>query len=526
MGLKVARQLGYPKGPLLILSIVQLGKQPEVPFLGIALDHSSARDAPLFVQLAVALSDAIRQGRLQAGDRLPGTRTLAASLGLNRNTVVAAFDELRAQGWLETSRGSGSFVSASMPRRRRAVVDSRPRVFAARPHYSFHRRRTRVPVDSHSHIGVDYNLGGGSPDARLAPIDGLARAYRRALRRHHRDALDYGDPRGAKPLRVALAEMLRHQRGLVVDSDDILVTRGSQQALALIALTLLRRQDRVAVAALSYDQAWSVFRLAGAKLCGIPTDCDGLIIDRVAKRLAEDPLRAVYLTPHHQYPTTAVLSAPRRLALLELARRNRFMIIEDDYDNEFHWSGRPLLPLAASDQAGVHGSNVIYVGTLSKVLAPGLRIGYVIAPRPVLDQLSALRVVIDRQGDHIVEIAIAELIEDGELGRHIRKVKKVYAQRRERLAFELRHRLDDWVSFSLPPGGLAFWVRLNRGLDACDIAERALAVGVACSPARSFALDGRPRPYLRLGFAAANEEEIVEGVRRLALVIKASVGKA
>ncbi len=498
-------------------------KQPEAPFLDIALDHSSARSAPLFVQLAVTLANAIGQGRLQAGDRLPGTRTLAVSLGLNRNTVVAAFDELRAQGWLETSQGSGSFVSASMPRRRRAVVDSPLRALAARPHYSIHHRRIRVRVDSD--VGVDCNLGGGSPDSRLAPLDGLARAYRRALRRHHRDGLDYGDPRGAKPLRVALAKMLRHQRGLVVDSDDILVTRGSQQALALVALALLRPQDRVAVAALSYDQAWSAFRLAGAKLCGIPTDRDGLLIERVAKRIAERPLRAVYVTPHHQYPTTAVLSAPRRLALLELARRNRFIIVEDDYDNEFHWSGRPLLPLAASDQRGVHGSNVIYVGTLSKVLAPGFRIGYVIAPRPVLDQLSTLRVVIDRQGDHIVEIAIAEMIEDGELGRHIRKVKKVYAHRRERLATELRHQLDGWVSFSLPPGGLAFWVRLGQGLDACDITKRALAVGVACTPARAFALDGRPRPYLRLGFAAASDEEIVEGVRRLALVIKAGSGK-
>jgi GntR family transcriptional regulator/MocR family aminotransferase len=328
--------------------------------------------------------------------------------------------------------------------------------------------------------------------------------------------LDYGDPRGSARLRAALAEMLARARGLAVDESSLLVTRGSQMALWLAAHALVAPGDVVAVEALGYRPAWDALRAAGARLEPLPVDRGGLRVDALAALCTRRSLRALYLTPHHQYPTTVTLTAPRRIELLRLARRHRFAVLEDDYDHEFHYQGRPVLPLASADPGG----SVVYVGTLSKVLAPALRLGYLVAPPPLIERLAAERVLVDRQGDRVLEEAVAELLEEGEVQRHVRRVRRIYRARRDILATELTARLGDRVRFALPSGGMALWCEAP-GIDTTAWEARALAAGVGFQAARRFTFDGRPRAAARLGFAPIDERAIVEAVRRLAAVIDA-----
>jgi GntR family transcriptional regulator/MocR family aminotransferase len=355
-------------------------------------------------------------------------------------------------------------------------------------------------------------MSGGVPDLRLLPIVEIARAYRRALRRHARALLAYGDPRGEPRLRAAIAGMLAQSRALPIGADDVLVTRGSQMALDLVARTLLSPGDVVAVEALGYPPAWQALSQTGAELMAVPVDDDGIDVDALEKLARRRALRAVYLTPHHQYPSTVTLTAARRLALLDLARRQRFAIIEDDYDHEFHYEWHPVEPLASADSSGL----VVYIGTLSKILAPGLRLGYVVAPRRLLDHVAVRRLYVDRQGDHVTEHAIAELVEDGELGRHARRMRRVYMRRRDALVAALRDKLGAALSFDVPPGGMALWARVARGIDADAWTERARAKKLVVHPGRQFAFDRRSRPYLRLGFAALDETELKDAVKRLA----------
>ncbi len=221
---------------------------------------------------------------------------------------------------------------------------------------------------------------------------------------------------------------------------------------------------------------------------------------------------AVYVTPHHQYPTTAVLSAGRRLALLELARAKRIAVIEDDYDHEFHHEGRPVLPLASADPAGV----VVDLGALSKILAPGLRLGFVVASARLLEKLAAIRTFIDRQGDHSLERAVAELLEDGEVQRHARRPPRAYLARRDALTAALGQHLGDALTFEPPAGGMAIWARAAPGIDVDARATRALGRKVAFSTAKRFAFDDRKRGFVRLGLASLDEKELREAVRRLA----------
>src|SRR5262249_52253572 len=282
-----------------------------------------------------------------------------------------------------------------------------------------------------------------------------------------------GDPRGHERLRAALASMVSTVRGLAAGPESVLVTRGSQMGLDLLARTLIAPGDVVAVEAFGYRPAWEALRLAGARLVPLPVDAGGLRIDALEDLAARERVRAVYVTPHHQYPTTAVLTPGRRLALLALARAQRIAIIEDDYDHEFHYDGRPVLPLASADDAGV----VVYVGTLSKILAPGLRIGFVVAPAPLVDRLAAVRSFVDRQGDRAVERAVAELLEDGDVQRHARRVRRIYQGRRDALAEALGRELGTVISFAPPAGGMALWARVDPSVDPDAWAERALSKG-------------------------------------------------
>ena len=309
--------------------------------------------------------------------------------------------------------------------------------------------------------------------------------------------------------------MLSSTRGLAAGADDVCITRGSQMAIALLARTLLAPGDVVAVEEFGYRPAVETFRAQGAKVVPLPLDRQGLKLEPLERLARAGGLRAVHVSPHHQFPTTVTLSAARRLRLLELARTYRFAILEEDNDHEFHYDGRPILPLAAADREGV----VAYVGTFSKVLAPALRVGYVVAPRPLLERLVAHRLHIDVHGDRVLEHALAELIEEGEVQRHIRRVRRVYAARRDVLVQALRARLGGALEFDVPAGGIGLWTRVVDGIDVEAWSARAREHGAVFVTARSLAVDGKPRPFARLGFAALDPAEIEEGVRRLAAAL-------
>jgi len=356
---------------------------------------------------------------------------------------------------------------------------------------------------------------GGLPDPRIAPVTAIARAYRNALSgRGATRLLDYGEPQGHERLRTALAQMLSATRGIPVGPESLVITRGSQMGLYLVSRALISPGDVVAVEALGYRPAWEALKQAGARLVPLPVDGAGLEVDALCELVARERVRAVYVTPHHQYPTTATLSAGRRLQLLELARRERLIVIEDDYDHEFHYDGRPILPLASADEAGV----VVYVGTLSKILAPGLRLGYVAATKEVVGRLASRRQFIDRQGDQAMECAVAQLLDDGEVQRHARRARRVYQSRRDALVQALSDELSGVLTFQPPIGGIALWARAEGGLDVDAWAERCRAREVYFQVARRFAFDGRPRNFVRLGFAACSESELREAVRRMASV--------
>ena len=480
----------------------------------VALDAGA--DLPLFLQIARAISDDVARGRLRPGGALPGSRTLAATLEVHRTTVVAAYAELAAQGWITTRPGGATRVASVMP-------DPRPRRFSSRV-----RPRTGVPARA----GFDVEalpspplapppppgalaLWGGVPDVRLVPRDVIGRAWRRAVRGSHALLAYASDSRGEPRLRAALAGVVSATRGLAATADDVLVVRGSQMALDLAARALIRPGDVAAVEAPGYGPARRVLERSGARVVPVPVDRDGVDVAALEALAVRAPLRVVHLTPHHQYPTTVTLSPARRLALLELARRARFAVLEDDYDHEFHYDGRPVLPLASADAHGV----IVYIGTLAKVLAPGLRLGYVVAPRPLLDRMTAERRLIDWHGDQVLERAVAELIEDGELQRHVRRMRRIYERRRDVLCAGLDRRLPGILFYRRPAGGMALWADVERGVDVEAWAARARTAGLFFQTGRTFAFDGRPTPHLRLGFAVANERELTQAVGILARTV-------
>ncbi|MEZ4308590.1 MAG: PLP-dependent aminotransferase family protein [Polyangiaceae bacterium] len=432
---------------------------------------------------------------------------------MHRNTVIAAYRELSAEGWIVTRPAGGTFVSAELP-------DAKPRRFArvavprdqvpARVGFEMPPAPPRVEIPPQPAAGT-LVFASGLPDVRLAPVAELSRAYRRALRRAGPRLLGYGEPAGEPRLRAALAGLLAEARGLSAAPENVLVTRGSQMAIDLCAKVLLSPGDVVAVEALGYGPAWAALRGSGARLVPVPVDGGGVRADALAARERRERIRALYLTPHHQYPTTVGLLPGRRLQILQMAAEQRIAVLEDDYDNEFHYAGRPVLPLASADRAGV----VLYVGTLSKILAPGLRIGFLVAPQPFVERAAALRQVMDRQGDRTVEEAVAEMLEDGEVQRHARRMRGVYAARREALGAALEKHLAGAITFELPQGGMAIWGAVDPSIDVEAWAARGAAAKVAFSTARRFAFDGRARGFVRLGYANLTEREIEDGVKRM-----------
>jgi GntR family transcriptional regulator/MocR family aminotransferase len=463
------------------------------------------RGLPLPRQIAEAIQHDVGSGRFRSGDRLPSIRALADQLGVARKTVRAALTELERQGWVVCQPRSGVFIADHPPERAPAI---RARRIANTPAYDQARvALPRRPVSPRAR----FDLLGGVPDLSSAPTAALARALRRSVATdRHGALLDYGDARGEPRLRASLAKWLAGTRGLTADPAAVHTVRGAQNGLYLAGRALLAPGDRVAIEAYAHPSPSALFRLLQFDLVPVPVDGAGMDVAALEALDADRRIRAVYLTPHHQLPTTSTLSPPRRKHLLELARKRRWLILEDDYDHEFQYAGAPVLPLAHEDRHGV----VVYFGTLSKVVAPGLRIAFVVAPPPVIDRIAAYRRFVDVQGDQILERAVCDLLEDGEIDRHIRRMARIYRARCAALCEALRSELPI-LRFAPPAGGMAVWAEAP-GIDVDAWAARALELGVSFQPASLFACGDVALDALRIGFAACDEAELREAVRRMA----------
>jgi GntR family transcriptional regulator/MocR family aminotransferase len=465
---------------------------------------SPASEEFVYLQIAHALMREIGRGRLNPGDSLPGYRNLAEQLGVSRNTVMAAYRELQVEGWVVSTPGEGSVVAESPPKR---VPDE-----IAEPGQPMGFDLPGVEGSEAKTSSVNLlKVASGLPDPHLLPGAELARAYRRALTLNAQANLKIEDSQGHPQLREALARMLASTRGIPAQPDQILVTRGSQMALFLAAQALLNPGDCVVVEALGHRGAWEAFAQAGARCLPVPVDDQGLHVESLAELLCVEPIRAVFLAPDRHYPTLVPLSAERRAQLMALAKEYRFAVLENAQDTEFHFDGRPLAPLASEDPAGV----VVHIGTLSKIFSPNLRLGFVHGPLPLVKRMTQLRQALDRQGDMVLERAFAELIDDGEILRHLNRMHQVYLRRRDALCDALKRHLGDRLSFKVPEGGLSIWAEVAEGIDVDRWAARALECGVAFRPGRHFAFHGGPVQGLRLGFSNYSEPELEEVALRM-----------
>ncbi|GGD70419.1 MocR-like pyridoxine biosynthesis transcription factor PdxR [Croceicoccus mobilis] len=480
---------------------------PRPRSLALSRRISSDRSAPLYMQLVHALIHEIERGRLPPGAPLPSSRDLASELSLNRKTVVTAYEELVAQGWLEADGRRGTSVATNLPDRQKPVASvNEPR--QRKPVYRFNPAPERsIAVPTGSRIKLDE----GSPDGTLFPTEILARFYRRAAMSAARGRrLGYRDPRGSEALREQIAAMLREERGLVLGPQNICVTRGSQAGIALAA-RLLARPGAVALAeALTYEPAVAALRATGQQVMPVRMDEDGIVVEDVERLCRTRQVSALFLTPHHQFPTTVSLSPQRRLRLIEVARQFGFAIIEDDYDHEYHFGLQPLLPMASYAP-----DVVVYVGSLSKLLLPALRVGYIVAPEPVIEALAHQTSITDGMGSTLTEDTVALLLEDGEVRRHARKAARIYGERRDAFAQAVHRSLGDYADARLPSGGLAMWLNFHDRQALDRIEHGALAQGISFAMSESYRLAHDSPHGLRLGFASHPESETVAAIEVL-----------
>ncbi|SFS83137.1 MocR-like pyridoxine biosynthesis transcription factor PdxR [Sphingobacterium wenxiniae] len=465
----------------------------------IQLDEKS--DKAVYLQIADAIIKDIHSGRLKAGDALPGSRNLAQLLKVNRNTVVEALNVLIIEGWVISKERQGTFIADTLPDFKEVQKSNR---VVSTPKSTMH---------SHYHLQFD----DGSPDSKIAPITELARAYRQIFNLKARwQMVGYGNELGGLEFRKSIVQMLNHQRGMQVNEQNICITRGSQMAMYLTAQYLFTKNDYVIVENPGYKPAWSAFENTGAKLLPASVDKDGLLIDDVVSYLKSGKkIKAIYVTPHRQYPTTVTLSLKRRLELIRLSNEYGFTIIEDDYDNEFHFGYRPVLPLSSFTEL----KNYVYVGTMSKVVAPALRIGYLASNDDALiEKVGSLRKIIDVQGDSIMEQAVLQLIKDGTIKRHIKKATNHYKAKRDFMATVLNKHIKSKATYAIPEGGLAFWIVPNTQIDWSQVSQTLKNKGIKIITPDTYSF-AETVNGIRLGYGSLSEKELEEGIIALAEIL-------
>ena len=485
-----------------------------VPFIALQLDRRSR--VPLQRQLYDEIRTAILSGRLAPGARVPATRVLASDTGTSRNTVSGAFDQLLSEGYLEGKVGSGTYVARMLPedllRVTRQPGPSRPVI--ARACLS---RRGRmlggIPASLRSReIATEQAFRTGLPAFDEFPRALWARLGARLLRHAPSAVLTYGDPAGYRPLRRAIAEYLRAARGVNCSAEQVIVTAGSQQALDLAARLLLDPGDAAWVEDPGYLGARGALRAAGVRSIPVPVDSGGLSVVEGEKRAPKARLACV--TPSHQYPLGMTMPLSRRTSLLAWARRHRAWIVEDDYDSEFRYSGRPLQALQGLDPIGC----VIYTGTFSKVLFPSLRLGYMVVPESLVDTFVSARALVDRHPPGLEQAIVAEFLAEGHFARHVRRMRTLYAERQEALVLALGREFGGAIEASPAEAGMNLTAWLRGNASDLELSNKAAQVGVVVTPVSAYALEVKPRSGLLLGYAAFSTRQIREGVRKLAQI--------
>lgn len=465
---------------------------------------------PLYRQLSDWFRRAILEGRLRPGQRVPSSRSLAAELKLSRIPVLAAYEQLLAEGYLESFTGAGTCVARAIPGGASRPAAARP---GRAPAEVARRVSRRVRATREKEPSWLLNLGAfrvGLPALDRFPSPIWAKLVGRHARKPTLKSLYYGEPQGLAPLREAIAAYLGAFRAVRCDAAQVIVTTGSQQGLQLTAQVLLDPGDRVWVEEPGYPGAHLALSLAGARMVPVPVDGEGLDVAAGLKRTAE--ARAAYITPSHQFPLGVTLSAGRRLQLLDWASRSRAWIIEDDYDSEYRFGGRPLASLQGLDADG----RVIYVGTFSKVMFPAMRLGYLVVSKGLVPAFIAAREATDTCSSGLYQAAMADFIREGHFARHIRRMRKLYQLRRRALVEAIR--VEAWGRLEVvgAEAGMQLTALLPRGMDDVAAARRAAEQGVSARPLSSCCLKRPARGGLILGYGGVEPRDIREAMKKLA----------
>jgi GntR family transcriptional regulator/MocR family aminotransferase len=477
-----------------------------------------AAEAPLFRQLYEGLRRRILEGTLAPGVRLPATRGLADELGVSRNTVLTAYEQLLAEGYLEGKIGSGTYVTRMLPEEMIQVRQTAEPVRPMLPNRRALSRRGELLAQTLSTVartsGVPRPFQIGVPALDAFPYE----TWMRLVARHHRrppySLLSYDHPAGYVPLRKAVAAYLGPARAVHCDPEQVLVTTGAQLGIDLIARVLLDPGDTAWVEDPGYPNARVALQGAGVGVVPVPVDRDGLDVAAGAARGPD--ARLVYVTPSHQYPLGVTMSLSRRLALLDWARRANAWVVEDDYDSEFRYAGRPLAAMQGLDRDG----RVIYLGTFSKVLFPALRLGYLVVPPDLVDAFVAARAVLDRQSPTLTQAVVADFLHEGHFHRHIRRMRTLYRERQETLLRAAGRELGGLLEVYPCETGLHLMGWLGDARDDQQASRAAARAGVEVAPLSSYGVERRERGGLLLGYAGSEGRQIRDAVRRLGAALR------
>jgi len=485
-------------------------RQISLPF--IRIDRAGAR--PVYEQLYEGMREAILNGRLQPNDRLPATRLIAEELGVSRNIVVIAFEQLLMEGYIRSKAGAGSFVEAvdllqPAPRSTRRPVKGRPL------EGDFARKLEEVVLQRNIDREETAPFQTSQPAFDAFPFAVWSRLAGRVYRYLDFQHLGYEDAAGAMPLREAIADHLRVNRGVQCDASRILIVNGTQQALFLSAQLLLQPGDQFWIDDPGYVNARSTFLLYGGVACPIPVTGEGTDIDYACQHYPD--ARLAYLTPSHQHPVGGTLPLAQRLKLLTWARHRRLWIIEDDYDSELRYRGKPIPSLQGMDTDG----NVIYIGTFSKVLFPALRVAYMVLPDAASFQaFRSLKALNDRQSAIVDQLILTDFIKEGYFHRHLRKMRSIYSVRLQCLLEELETHLSEFLSFTDPAAGMHLTAYFKKPVDEDRLIQAAAHKGLILLSLREYTIGPYRRPGILLGYSSFSEDKIRQAVRALKTIFK------
>ena len=469
---------------------------------------SANADLPLHRQLYEALRRAMLDGKLASGDRLPSSRELATDLDLSRNTVVAALNQLTVEGYLASHIGSGTYVNDNVPKAPAPTAAS----FAG--HAGLMSKRGAALANTYCAHELEIQpFTGGIADFSAFPTALWQRLQNKHWRMSYPDMLDYSSSGGYAPLRRAVADYLRVFRSVQLDTEQVIITSGTQQSLELCAQMLADHGDTVWVEDPAYWGAVKAFMATGLNMRGIRVDEEGIAPDAADETA---PPRLIYVTPSHQYPTGAVMSLARRHQLLAMARKHHAWILEDDYDSEFRFSGPPLSSLQGLDR----DARVLYMGSFSKVLYPGLKLGYLVVPKHMAAAFKGAHYDLNRPGQLPLQAALAEFIEMGHFSSALRRARQSYAERRRCLLEALKPCLGSRAQITGAEQGLHLCLRLSSAVDDAALAHRIEQLGMTVRPLSSYCLQRSDVKGLVIGYGYASLSEIERLGPRLASVIK------